>query len=63
MLRETLDDGTRVIDARFVFRDSVFSTVVRIGADGRVDLMDEEMVVKSIERLATGSDDEPEEAS
>jgi len=62
-LRETLDDGTRVIEARFVFRDSVFSSMVHIGDDGQVDLMDEEMVVKSIERLATGSGDDTEDES
>ena len=56
-LREVLGDGTRLIDARFSFRDSIFSAVARVEPDGDIDLEDETVVVESVQRLAAG--DEP----
>lgn len=51
-LKETREDGTRILDARFFFRDAVFSAMVEVAAGGEVTLTEEEQIVESVARLA-----------
>ncbi len=47
-LRATQEDGTRVLDARFFFKESVFSATVYVDPSGIVRLDDEAVVVEAI---------------
>lgn len=53
-LRETREDGTRVLEARFYSGDALFSSRVEVDREGGVALTDETQIVESVERLAAG---------
>lgn len=57
-LRETREDGTRVLEARFYFGDALFSSLVEVDPEGVVTLTDESQIVESVERLAAGGGSE-----